>query len=135
MRWGHESTESSPRQYFAAWSDKRGHNAEGRIDSPRSREEDRGREEDRAEVTLHERRRGERATLLPKRCSPSGLGKQRATGLPRGVINHFLLRKAVEREREKGDSRAGSSRESGSRVDGLARDSRIEPIDLISLAD
>lgn len=62
-------------------------------------------------------RRVDRATLLPKRCSPLGLGKQRATGLPRDVINHFLLCKArKEREREgwegdrkrkmeKGDSR------------------------------
>lgn len=92
-RWGHESTESSPRQYFAAWSDKRGHNAEGRIDSPRSGEEDRG--EDRAGYVARETlpRRDGPGTLLPKRCSPSGLGKQRATGLPRGVINHFLLRK------------------------------------------
>lgn len=48
----------------------------------------------------------DRATLLPKRCSPLGLGKQRATGLPRDVINHFLLRKAKrEREREGGEDR------------------------------
>jgi len=99
-RWGHESTESSPRQYFAAWSDKRGHNAEGRIDSPRSREEDRGREDQATLVTLHERRRVDRPTLLPKRCSPLGLGKQRATGLPRGVINHFLCKVKRKRKRE-----------------------------------
>lgn len=59
--------------------------------------------------------------------APPGLRKQRATGLPRGVINHFLLRKAA-RERKRRLPRARSSRESGSRVDGLARDSRIEPI-------
>lgn len=34
---GHEWTESSAGQYLAAWTDKKGHNAEGRIDSPRSR--------------------------------------------------------------------------------------------------
>lgn len=74
-------------------------------------------------VTLHERRRVDRATLLPKRCSPLGLGKQRATGLPRGVINHFLLRKARrerKRERRLPHCALGSSRRSAPQIDGLA---------------
>lgn len=73
--------------------------------------EDRGPERTRPRLHCTRRRRAERATLLPKRCSPSGLGKQRATGLPRSVINHFLLRKAVEKERKgERDSRAENRR-------------------------
>lgn len=83
---GHEWTESSAEQYLAAWTDKKGHNAEGRIDSPRSE-----RITDEA-VRLASRGK-ERATLLLKRCSATGYGKQRATGRLRSVINHFFLRK------------------------------------------
>lgn len=103
-------------------------------------------------VTLHEKRRVDRATLLPKRCSPLGLGKQRATGLPRDVINHFLLRKARrERERktrrERGRGRQTEKMEKGDSRTALwevledwhsesmawHRDSWFEPIDLKSL--
>lgn len=95
--------------------------------------------------------RVDRATLLPKRCSPLGLGKQRATGLPRGVINHFLLRKAKrdgQREREREKEERGwrweeERKEIPARWEALEDqhrksmawhwDSRVESIDLKSL--